>query len=159
MPGMDGLELARRLRARPGGDRVKLVAMSASVLSFNREDAFAAGCDDFLPKPFRETDLIEKVGRLLHLEWRHTEAPAAPRQSSRAPSAEASSQLDASALGALLASAQRGEILALREQLAGLRAGRSDPLLDSLDLLARSYRMEQMRELLERELAAIAARK
>jgi CheY-like chemotaxis protein len=54
MPGMDGLELAQRLRALPDGPRTKLIAMSASVLSFNRDDAFAAGCDDFLPKPFRE---------------------------------------------------------------------------------------------------------
>ncbi len=65
MPGMDGLELARRLRALAGGDRLKLIAMSASVLSFNRDDAFAAGCDDFLPKPFREEELLAKLE--LHL--------------------------------------------------------------------------------------------
>ncbi|HYP17939.1 MAG TPA: ATP-binding protein, partial [Opitutus sp.] len=55
MPGMDGFELARRLRVVSAkGARLVLIAMSASVLSFNRDQALAAGCDDFLPKPFRE---------------------------------------------------------------------------------------------------------
>ena len=156
MPGMDGLELARRFRAREDGDRVKIVAMSASVLSFNRDDAFAAGCDDFLPKPFRETDLFEKVGRLLRLEWDYAEEVPAPRRGSGTPFTVLNSQLDAAALSALLARAQRGEIVALREHLALLRAAGSDSLLDTLDLLARSYRMEQIRELLERQLAARA---
>ncbi len=154
MPGMDGLELVRRLRAREGGDRVKLVAMSASVLSFNRDDAFAAGCDDFLPKPFREAELLEKLGRLLHLEWSYAPEAPAPKRGSGTPFAELSSQLDSPTLAVLLAFAQRGEILALRERLAALRASHSDSFLDTLDAMARSYRMEQIRELLERQLAA-----
>jgi signal transduction histidine kinase/DNA-binding NarL/FixJ family response regulator/ligand-binding sensor domain-containing protein len=156
MPGMDGLELARRLRARPNGDRVKLIAMSASVLSFNRDDAFAAGCDDFLPKPFREAELLEKLGRVLRLEWHYAAESAAPRRDSRQPFAEISSQLATAVLDELLGCARRGEIVALRERLVTLRENSAAPdsLLDSLDSLARSYRMEQIRELLERQLAA-----
>ncbi|MDP3071092.1 MAG: ATP-binding protein [Opitutaceae bacterium] len=159
MPDMDGLELARRLRARPGGDRLKLVAMSASVLSFNRDDVFAAGCDGFLPKPFREADLLEIIGRLLGMEWTYSEEAPPARRNSGAPFTEIRSQLDAATLGALLACAQRGEILALRDQIATLRASGSDPLLDSLELMARSYRMEQIRQLLERQITALAAKK
>ena len=129
--------------------------MSASVLSFNKQDAFAAGCDDFLPKPFREADLLETLGRCLKLEWTYAE-PAAPRRDSRQPFAEISSQLDTTVIDELLGCARRGEILALRERLAALRTQRAQPdsLLDALDALARSYRMEQIRELLERQLAA-----
>ncbi len=42
MPGMDGFELARHLRALTDAAHLKLIAMSASVLTFNQADAFAA---------------------------------------------------------------------------------------------------------------------
>jgi len=156
MPGIDGLELARRLRAQPGGEKLKLIAMSASVLSFNRADAFEAGCDDFLPKPFREDDLLARLGLALHLEWiGNLAAPADParppaRGESNSPFAAATS-LSPADLQALLTIAQRGEIAALRQRLEELRG---DPLADSLHALARSYRMERIRELLEERVSA-----
>lgn len=149
MPGMDGLELAKRLRALPAGRRIKLIAMSASVLSFNREDAFAAGCDDFLPKPFREDDLLSRLGLALRLDWKATTIGPAATVGSRTPFV--ASQLAPELLAELLAIARRGEIIALRRRLAGLRGeqGGADPLIDALDALAKSYRMERIRELLE----------
>ncbi len=157
MAGMDGFELARRLRAQPGGDRAKLIAMSASVLSFTKADAIAAGCDDFMPKPFREIELLNLIGATLQLQWIYAEAPAPPRDS-RQPFAGVASELPAAALDELLGCARRGEILALRERVAALRAQRSTPdsLLDAIDAMARSYRMEQIREMLERQRGAQA---
>ena len=155
MPGMGGLELARRIRAQPGGDQIKLIAMSASVLVFSKADALAAGCDDFLPKPFREAELLEKLAGALGLEWTFAE-PAAPRRDSRQPFADARSDLAPAMLEELLSCARRGEIRALRTRLSALRTQRAEPdgLLDTLDALARSYRMEQIRALLERQLTA-----
>src|SRR6185503_13131659 len=69
MPNMDGLELARQLRALRGAENAKLIAMSASVLPVNRDDAVAAGCDGFLAKPFRESDLLARLAVALHLTW------------------------------------------------------------------------------------------
>ncbi len=168
MPGIDGLELARRLRARDGADaapgivspKLKIIAMSASVLSFSRADAFAAGCDDFLPKPFREDDLLARLGLALHLEWIGESAAAAdgprpaPRGESNSPFA-AASRLSAEELQDLLAVAQRGEITALRQRLEELRG---DPFADALQALARSYRMERIRELLEERASAARSR-
>ena len=154
MAGMDGLALARALRTRPDGARLKLIAMSASVLSFNRDDAFAAGFDDFLPKPFRETELLEKLGVALRLEWTHAAADATPGAPAPPPD-QSPSAITPAVLAELLTSAQRGEIRALREQVGRLRAARPDahPFLESLDALTRGYSMERIRELLERELA------
>jgi CheY-like chemotaxis protein/anti-sigma regulatory factor (Ser/Thr protein kinase) len=181
MPGMDGLELARRLRgldeheptkhaarpvvttnavasnastsshSRPG--KLKIIAMSASVLSFNREDAFAAGCDDFLPKPFREDDLLARLGLALHLEWIGDSTRVAPRGESNHPF-QLTTKLAAADLRELLAIAQRGEITALRQRLEALRG---DPLADVLHGYARTYRMEKIRELLEEKVAAAKA--
>ncbi len=150
MPGMDGLELAKRLRALPEGPRIKLIAMSASVLSFNRDDAFAAGCDDFLPKPFREADLLSRLSLALRLDWQTSGEAPAPASASRSPFAEPT-RLSVEILDELLAIARRGEIIALRRRLAELRSpdGATDPLVDALDSLAKSYRMERIRERLE----------
>jgi signal transduction histidine kinase/DNA-binding NarL/FixJ family response regulator len=149
MPGLDGFELARRLRALPGGTALKLIAMSASVLSFSRDDAFAAGCDDFLPKPFRETDLLARIGQALRLEWTGESGDVSPA-SAASPDAPATA-LPAAVVADLLAVARRGEIAALRRRLA---EHRGDPLADALDALAKSYRMENIRALLEAQSSA-----
>jgi signal transduction histidine kinase/DNA-binding response OmpR family regulator len=143
MPGMDGLELARRLRAAAGGDKLKLIAMSASVLSFNRDDAFTAGCDDFLAKPFREDDLLAQLELHLQLTWRDE----SPTTSSPPPTAL--SELPQRArLEELLAMAQRGEVKRLREQLHELRIAHPT-LATELETLLASYRMDAVRSRLE----------
>ncbi len=143
LPDLDGLELVRRLRAGRDGGRIKIILMSASVLTFNRDEAFAAGCDDFLPKPFREIELQEKLAHLLRLEWLAEGAPAAA-----ANSAAGAASLDAAVRAELLTLAERGEILPLRNRLRELGAAGNDPLLQRLEELARSYRLEQIREAL-----------
>jgi CheY-like chemotaxis protein/anti-sigma regulatory factor (Ser/Thr protein kinase) len=51
MPVMDGLEATRAIRARDGGQNVKIVVVSASVFQQERTQILAAGADDFLAKP------------------------------------------------------------------------------------------------------------
>jgi CheY-like chemotaxis protein len=115
--------------------------MSASVLSFNLDDAFAAGCDDFLPKPFREADLIAKLGLHLSLTWQH-DAATPPPAPSASPSALAT--LD---FVPLLAAAQRGEIATVRRLLADLSAHHPhDARLAELSALAAAYQMERLRD-------------
>ncbi|MBX3750918.1 MAG: response regulator, partial [Opitutaceae bacterium] len=148
MPGIDGLELARRLRRLAAGDRLKLIAMSASVLSFNQDDAFAAGCDDFLPKPFRESELIQKLA--LHLNLDLITAPAGAVAPAAAPATGAETLPPADKLAALLAAAQRGEITQLRRLLADLRATHPECLafIERLEGPARAFQMERLREIL-----------
>jgi two-component system CheB/CheR fusion protein len=51
MPGMDGLETARRLRQMPGFESTLLVALTGYGRESDRQHAFEAGFDDFLVKP------------------------------------------------------------------------------------------------------------
>ncbi len=51
LPGIDGLELARRFKADPKLAPVPLIATTAQVLVGDRERCLEAGCDDYLPKP------------------------------------------------------------------------------------------------------------
>lgn len=77
MPVMDGLEATRRIRALPGGDAVKIAAVTAST--FNEEDAelTASGFDDIVHKPFRSEQIFECMERLLALRFVRVEAQAA----------------------------------------------------------------------------------
>jgi DNA-binding response OmpR family regulator len=57
MPGMDGLELCRRVRARAGDYVYFILVSSADMSRENRDAALAAGVDDFLPKPVDPDEL------------------------------------------------------------------------------------------------------
>ena len=55
LPGIDGHEVARRLKAHPRTAAAEIVAVSASA---DPDEAFAAGCDYFVPKPFDLEQLL-----------------------------------------------------------------------------------------------------
>ena len=51
LPGMDGLELTRRLKADPIHRRIWIVAVTASAMKGDEEKALEAGCDGYITKP------------------------------------------------------------------------------------------------------------
>ncbi|HYF88330.1 response regulator [Azospirillum sp.] len=63
MPGMDGLEATRRLRGRPDGQTLPVIAMTANVLPGDRQRCLDAGMDDHLPKPLDVEQLVAAVRR------------------------------------------------------------------------------------------------
>ena len=64
MPGMNGYELAERLRRLPDYASVPLIAVTGFAMYDDRERATGAGFDAFLTKPINPTDLIDLVKRL-----------------------------------------------------------------------------------------------
>ena len=61
MPGLDGIEAARRIRALEGeGPRTPIVAVTANAFAEDRNAALAAGMDDFLVKPL-DRDLLAQI--------------------------------------------------------------------------------------------------
>ena len=68
MPEMDGYEATQEILSRcAGADRPKIVAMTASTLSEDRERCRTAGMDDFIGKPVRLSDVIRCICRLFPL--------------------------------------------------------------------------------------------
>ena len=62
MPGLDGFQVTRHLKADPATASIPIVAVSAMARPDDRETALAAGCDEFVRKPF-ELDDLEAVIR------------------------------------------------------------------------------------------------
>ncbi|HBB66537.1 MAG: hypothetical protein A2X28_08010 [Elusimicrobia bacterium GWA2_56_46] len=69
MPVMDGYEAIRRIRASDGGKEVKIIAVTASIFKETSPDVLGAGADDTLLKPFRESELFEKIKTLIGAEY------------------------------------------------------------------------------------------
>jgi CheY-like chemotaxis protein len=63
MPGMSGLELARRIRNLPGGDNLTLVALTANDSELDRQEAASAGFDAFLSKPASGQAIIDALSK------------------------------------------------------------------------------------------------
>lgn len=74
MPVMDGYEATRVIRSIAGGDKIPIVALTASVFEENRSDALDAGCDDLIRKPIEENELLESIRKLLGLRYQYTES-------------------------------------------------------------------------------------
>lgn len=65
LPGMDGWEATRRLKAQPGTRGIPVVALTAHAMAGDRERALAAGCDEFETKPVELERLLAKMQALL----------------------------------------------------------------------------------------------
>lgn len=69
MPVVDGYEAIKRIRSHDTARKIPIIAVTASAFVEERRHAFDAGATEFIAKPFEETELYEKVGKLLHLEY------------------------------------------------------------------------------------------
>ena len=65
LPVIDGWEATRRLKADEATRRIPVIALTAHAMAGDREQALAAGCDDFDTKPVELPRLLEKITALL----------------------------------------------------------------------------------------------
>ncbi|HVZ71384.1 MAG TPA: response regulator [Polyangia bacterium] len=67
MPGMNGLELARRLRAHPRRGELLVVAVTACAMNGDAQRALAAGCDGYVTKPIDPDGFLALIAQRLGL--------------------------------------------------------------------------------------------
>ena len=65
LPGIDGWEATRRLKAAPQTQKIPIIALTAHAMTDDRDKALAAGCDDFDTKPVELPRLLSKMQALL----------------------------------------------------------------------------------------------
>ena len=147
MPVMDGREATRRIRLAQDGHRPRVIALTASSFEEERAELLAAGCDDFLRKPFDEADLFALMQKHLGVRFLYrAESEAAPG---------GAFDLDTAALGAL-APELRAELEQALLRLDTVRVeravseirGRDGPLGDGLAVLTVEFQYGKLLRLL-----------
>jgi two-component system, cell cycle response regulator DivK len=70
LPGMDGLELTRRLKADPDRRDIVVVALTSYAMPGDEERARQAGCDGYIAKPIDTRALPSQVAAFIHQQGR-----------------------------------------------------------------------------------------
>jgi CheY-like chemotaxis protein len=65
LPGIDGIEALRRLRAAPATRGIPVIAVTASAMTHDRQKIMAAGFDAYQSKPINVKEFVETVRRTL----------------------------------------------------------------------------------------------
>jgi two-component system cell cycle response regulator DivK len=65
LPGLDGYEATRRIKAKPALNGIPIIAVTSYALSGDDVKAFEAGCDGYVSKPFSPRALLAKVREYL----------------------------------------------------------------------------------------------
>jgi two-component system cell cycle response regulator DivK len=65
LPGLDGYEATRRIKAKPGLARIPIIVVTSYALSGDDVKARQAGCDDYVTKPYSPRVLLAKIREYL----------------------------------------------------------------------------------------------
>ncbi|MCU7921322.1 MAG: nitrate- and nitrite sensing domain-containing protein [Candidatus Thiodiazotropha sp. (ex Dulcina madagascariensis)] len=147
MPVMDGYQATAKIRALPGGDAVKIVAITASAFKDQRTTILEAGCDEVVRKPFKAHEIFDAMARQLGVRYRYEEVAAKPIGKAVEVNAEAMASLPKELLESL-----RNAAVSLNNKdfdAALLPVLELDPTLaEGLAALAREFRFDRILELL-----------
>lgn len=140
MPGVDGFGAIRAIRDDPELRDTVIVAISASVASSVRDECLDAGFNDFVAKPFRDTDLFGMMQRLLGLEWVHQREEPAPERPAEVvvPRAEE--------LTELVAQTESGNIRGILDAVDDVAAldARYGPFAKKVATMAREFQINRL---------------
>jgi PAS domain S-box-containing protein len=151
MPGMDGLEATRRIKANPRGKETAIVALTASALDEDRQAVARSGADDFLAKPCREEELLEKIRALLNVAYDYEEidqTDVQPAAGILALSA-ALGQLPKELIEELLDATLSGSKRSLDQCILRVRESENSGSAQALQELADKYEYDALTRLLE----------
>jgi signal transduction histidine kinase/CheY-like chemotaxis protein len=146
MPVMDGLEATRRIKASDSGADAKIVAVTAHALEEERAEIMAAGCDDFIRKPYRDDEIFAALKKHLGVRFFYEEG-ASPADGRPPMNAADLADLPAAMLKDLERAIVRIDIGAVNRAVEGLRTHHPSQA-DALGEFARDLQFGRMLRLI-----------
>ncbi|MHC8308752.1 ATP-binding protein [Pseudomonas sp. GT1P32] len=144
MPTMDGWETSRLIR-RNALSTAPIIVISANAFNDERERSLASACNDYLAKPVRTPELLERIQKQLDLQWlrREKPVPATLPEPGILPS-----RPDLIALGELSAI---GYVRGLHEKLDAIQAETpaTAPFISSLRKQLKNFRLDEINRALK----------
>jgi two-component system cell cycle response regulator DivK len=65
LPGIDGLEATKRIRASEIDEDIPIIAITSFVMAGDREKILAAGCNGYIEKPIDPLTIVEKIHQII----------------------------------------------------------------------------------------------
>jgi len=152
MPVMDGLEATRRIKQDPSGAGAIIVVLTASALDEDRRSVSESGADDFVSKPCRENELLEKVRALLNITYRYEEVSEAESKSGNGAdelTPQKLERLPADLVEGLRQATLNGNKRMLDELILKVGGLEGEGCAHALKLLADKYQYDTLTRLLE----------
>ncbi len=155
MPVMDGYEAVRQIRKIEDAksqqtskmSHIPITAITASVFDEERERVLDAGCDDFIRKPFRESELFEVMSRHLGVRYVYEEDDIREAAIVQELSPDDFSSLPDHRLTELYKAAVAGDFNAIMEMSGQLKPANSK-LAEKLKILVENFQFERISDLL-----------
>ncbi len=156
MPNVDGLEATkaiRRLERQQNGDEgrapTRIIALTASAFDSDRDELLAAGCNDFVLKPFKEEKLFAVMTEQLGVRFRYNdpEKPATSDRSRLSRNRQRVENIPASLVASLDRAVQHGDVETATEVIAAI-GSHDRKLADELKSMLKGYRLDDIQEAL-----------
>jgi CheY-like chemotaxis protein len=147
MPVMDGYEATRIIRQEALAQNLHpaIIAVTASAFEEQKAEVLEAGCDDFIAKPFRDNDLLERIGQRLGLHYEYREHLEKPKKALEISDFQL---LEPTLRQALYNAATAGDDEACLELLDNLAATTGfGELVEHLRRLVLDYQFREVRKL------------
>ena len=148
MPGMDGFETIRRIRRIPEFEEVVVIGISASAYDVTKQESFAAGCNDFLTKPFQIEEILDCLRVHLGLEWICEETPEMDSENIQAAEVVSLVAPPQEVLKELLGFAKGGCITDIRDSVANMKELDPNliPFANRIEQLTDNFQFDQIIE-------------
>jgi PAS domain S-box-containing protein len=153
MPVMDGLEATRRIKADPRGKETVIIAVTASAMNGDRGAASQSGADDFVTKPCRGDELLEKMLVLLNIAYDYEEIGGAEGEhisGLAALSADGLGKLPPELVEELRNATLNGDKTLLDKLILKVRESEDAGSANALQELADKYEYDALMRLLEK---------
>jgi signal transduction histidine kinase/ligand-binding sensor domain-containing protein/DNA-binding response OmpR family regulator len=154
MPVMDGIAATHEIRAAEHADEsgraCTIIALTASAFEHDRRAILDAGCDDYVPKPFREAEVFDKLTEHAGVRFRYQESRPAAHATAAGATALTTDRvtaLPADMVGRLAEAVTIGDVAAAIGAIDRIRE-RDEGLARELKTLVRNYQFDALLDLL-----------
>ncbi len=154
MPVLDGFEATRQLRQTNDIKDVVVIAASASAFERDHRQSLAAGCNDFIAKPIRSGELLDRLQRHLGLEWVYESKTTSEEindtleKSTSSPTSAPIVSPPAEEVNALYKLALIGDVIGIQKQAAKLEKIDTKFVSFTTEVcqLAKSFQVKKLQE-------------